>query len=96
MYEKQVEEKSKQLPEESLPKSYMAAIDNVDLEIFLAAEWIEASSIDEIREQQVQQCVEERCKRKTEGDQLYLIEEAVRSVAMDTHIVDAMDRVWTF
>lgn len=60
MYEKQIKEKAKQLREEIIPKSYKASIDNVSLGNYIGAEWIEASSIDEITEQQVQKCLKER------------------------------------
>lgn len=48
-----------------------------DLEIFISAESIKALSIDETTERQVQQCVEEMCNHKEQGEQLYLIKQTV-------------------
>lgn len=66
------------------------------MEIFIAAGWIEASSTDEITEQQVQQCVADRCKHQIEGENLYPVEHAVRGVTVDMQIADPVDRTWTF
>lgn len=95
MYEKQIEEKSRQLKEDIIPTSYRASIEDDDLEIFLAAEWIETSSIDEITERQVQLCVEERCNHKADGGHLFLINLAVKNVAMDMQMIESNKRVWT-
>lgn len=94
--EKQIYENDKPLREAIKPTSYKALIDIDDLEIFIEVERIEAIFIDEITEGRVQQYVEEQYKRKLEGDQSYLMEQAVRSVSMHTQIAGAMDTVWTF
>lgn len=94
--EEQIEEKSRHLREKIVPKSYKASIGNGDFEIFITAERIEASSINAITEQQVQQCIEEQCMRKVEEEQQYLVEQAVKSVTMIMQIVVDTDRVWTF
>lgn len=51
LYENQIEEKWRQLKEETVPISYKAFIEDGNLEICKAAQRIEASSIDEIPEQ---------------------------------------------
>lgn len=58
VYEKQIEKKRRQLRKTIVPTSFKASIENGDLEIFIAAEWIEAYSINEVTEQQVQECIE--------------------------------------
>lgn len=59
--EKKIEEKSMQLRENIVPTSYNTLIGKNNLVVFIADEWIEASFIDEITEQEVQQRLEERC-----------------------------------
>lgn len=95
LYEKQIEEKSRHRKEEIFATSYKASIEDDDLEIFIAAGWIEASSVDEIAERQIVQCIEERCKREVNGEQLYLVDQAVKNVVMNTNIAEAEDRVWS-
>lgn len=87
--------KSRQLDEDIVPTLYRSSIDNDDVENLIAAEWIEASSVDGITEQQAKQCVEDRCRHNVEGEKLYLLEEAVRSVTMSLQIADTCDREWT-
>lgn len=88
-------EKARQLKEEIVPTSYRASIENEDLRTFIGTGWVEANFTDELTERQIQQCVDDRCKRKANGEQLYLIEQTIRGVSMHIHIVDAEDRVWT-
>lgn len=95
LYEKQIEEKSRQLKEEIVPTSYRASIEDDDLRTFITAGWIEANSIDELTERQIQECVESRCHRPIDGEKLYMLEQAVRGVSMQMNITDAEDRVWT-
>lgn len=95
LYEKQIEEKGTQLQGDIIPTSYRACIEDVDLEIFLAAGWIKAPSIDQLTEAQIRQCIDERRKKGVNGEQLYLVDQAVRSVSMNMNIEDAEDRVWS-
>lgn len=95
LYEKQVEEKSRNLKEDIVPTSLRASIEDDDLNIFIAAGWIDAESIDTITERQILQCIEERCKRVTTGEHLYLVDQAVKNVSMNTNISEAEDRIWS-
>lgn len=71
------------------------SIRDKNLETSIVAEWIEASSIDKISEIQVQQCVEGRCEHETTGEQLYLIDWAVKNVTEDVEIIGVNDSAWT-
>lgn len=93
--EKQIEEKSRQLKEEIVPTSYRASIQVEDRKTFIAAGCIEANSIDKLSERKIQQWVKDKCKRKVDGEQLYLVEKAIRGVNMQMHLLDGDDRVWT-
>lgn len=94
-YEKQIEEKGRQLKEDIVPTSYRASKEDDDLKKFISAGWMEATSIVEISKCQIHQCVDEGCKRKVNGVQLYLIDQATRGGSMHVHMVDEEDRVWT-
>lgn len=78
LYEKQVAKKSKQLKEYLIPTSYRASIEDDGLRIFVAARRVEWPSIDELTQRLVQQCIDNRCKRKDRGEQLYLVDQAAR------------------
>lgn len=85
--------RKRQLKAEIVPASYRASIEDEDLKTFIAAGWIEDISINEIKEFQIQQCVDARCKCNVNRQRLYLIEQAVRGVSMQMDIVDAEARV---
>lgn len=65
------EEQPRHLKEEIVPASCRASIDDDDLKIFISAGCIESSSIDELTEPQIEQCLERRCKTETTGKKLY-------------------------
>lgn len=65
------------------------------MRIFEAAGWVDCASIDELTEKQIQQCVDDRCKQEVTGEQLYLVDLAIRNVSMKMHILEAEDRIWT-
>lgn len=94
--EQRIEEKNNEPGTDIVPMSYRASFFEVDLKIFIAAQWVMASSVDEITEEQIISVVAENCKIKETGEQLSLIEEAVKRVEMKMHICNAQDRVWTF
>lgn len=95
LYEKQVLEKRRHIKEDIIPTFLRASIEDDDLRICIAAGWIDASSIEQITEEQIRQCIDERCKRETTGEQLYLVHQSVKNVTMNTSIAEAEDRVWS-
>lgn len=82
IYENQLKEKGQQLKEDIGPTSHKETIEDDGLHIFISAGWIEGNSIDEITGRQLQQCVDQRYKHETDGEQLYLLDEAVKEVFM--------------
>lgn len=95
LYEKQINEKNQE-PGTRVPLiSYKSSIENADLNIFIAAGWVSAATIDHITELQIRQCIEDRCHRVLDGEHLHIIEDAVKKVAMKMQIFEAEDRVWT-
>lgn len=95
LYEKQLEEKNKDPGFKVSPTSYRASIDDEDLKIFITANWISASSVDEITEEELQKCVHSRAVREISENQLSLINLVVRDVKMNMNILEAEDRVWS-
>lgn len=63
------------------------------MKIFIAAGCVEAPSISELTKAQIQKCIEGRCKKDANGDQLYLVDQAIRSVSKIMNIIDAENRV---
>lgn len=82
-----MKEKSRNLKEEVVPTSYHASIVDEDLDTFIVAGWIEAKDLEDLTERQIQECVEKRCERKTNGEKLYLIEQSIKGVNMQMHIM---------
>lgn len=80
---------SRNLKDEVVPTSYRASIEDENLETFIADVWIEAKDLEEISERQTQEFVEESCKRKINGVQLYLIEDAIKVVSLQKYITNA-------
>lgn len=70
LYEKQIEVKWKHLKEDIIPMSHRALIKDDDLKNFIAVEWVQCSSMDELSKMQIKQCVDERSKREVTGEQL--------------------------
>lgn len=81
LYEKQIEESSRYLKEEVIATSLRVSMENENLKIFIAAGWIEAPSLDEVTERQIEHCIEERCSRSLTGEKLYLVDRAVKNRA---------------
>lgn len=44
--------------------------------------------------QQLKKYIIQRCYRKIDGEQMYLVNEAARKVMINTHIFDVKDTVW--
>lgn len=94
LYEKHVDEKGKGLKEDIILASLWASIEEDDLNISIAAGWINAASLNKIAEKQIYQCIAQCCKRDTKGELLYLVDQTVNNVDMNTSIAEAADRVW--
>lgn len=89
IYEKEIEEWEGQFKEDIVPTTYQASIEDENLKMFIYAGWFKATSIDEMSEHPIKQCLEERCKRNVNRDQLYLIDQGIRGVSKHVHVVDA-------
>lgn len=90
--EKQIEVKGRQFREKIIPALYEACIENNDLRLFIAAGWVEVPSIIELIEAQIQKCIERRRIKDMNGEQLYLVDKAVRSVSMNMNIDNAENK----
>lgn len=95
LYEKQIAERNREPGLNLTATSYRASIDDSDLRIFLTAGWVEATDISSITEEQLRECVKKRSVREVGGEQLHIVEEAVKDVKMNLSIAEAEDRVWT-
>lgn len=90
--EKQILEKSIQTDSEITAPSIKASVEDADLETFIAAGWIRANNIEGITEEQLILCIKQKCLRQENGEKLYLLDEAVKNVAIKMHILEARDR----
>lgn len=67
---------------------------DTNLRTLLAIGWIKASSIREISEKQIEECLLKRCQKDENGENLYLINDVVVSkVEMKMHILEAEDSI---
>lgn len=57
LYEKRLKEKEWKLKEKKKVTSYRASIEDEDLRSFIAAGWVECSSLEELTESQIIRCV---------------------------------------
>lgn len=71
-------------------------MESADLNLFNATGWIKASSIENITEQQIIQCIVSRGNRLLAGEHRYVIKESTKSLNMKMNIVEREDRIWTF
>lgn len=94
LYEKWIEEKSNHLSEENVPTSLRASKEDDDLVIFIAAEWIDAASINAIIERQILRCNEDLWRRSATGEHLCLVDGVVKKVSMHTRKAKAEHRIW--
>eukprot|EP00737_Agarophyton_chilense_P000949 gb/GEZJ01001057.1/.p1 GENE.gb/GEZJ01001057.1/~~gb/GEZJ01001057.1/.p1 ORF type:complete len:583 (-),score=92.79 gb/GEZJ01001057.1/:1849-3597(-) len=95
LYEKQISEKNRELGLTITPTSFKASIDDSLLKIFITAEWISATAVSEITEDELTKCIKERASFKPEGNDLFRIENIIRNVKMDMSLKEAEGRVWT-
>lgn len=61
----------------------------------IAAEWSKANTIGKITDEQFIECIKQRCVRQENGENLYLVQNAVKKVLMKMRILGAQDRVWS-
>lgn len=87
--------KGRHLKEEIVATSYKASIDDGDLRIFIAAGWVECSTVYELTNRQIILWVEKRWKKEATGEELYSVDQAVKPVAMQMHVFEAEDRIWS-
>lgn len=95
LYWKQHKEKGKHLKGEIILTSYRAYIKDDDLKIFIAAGWVDYSSIDELMKRKIRQCMEETRKKKAKGENLYLVDKKIKTAEMQMHIYTPEDQVWS-
>lgn len=81
------------MKEDIIRTSDRASKENDDLRIFVAAGWVHYSSIDDLTERRIQRFVDNRCKHKATGEQLYMIDLKMRNVGMKMQIFEARDRI---
>lgn len=74
---------------------YKASIEDENLEIFFVAVWTRAGLIQDITKLQWRQCLEDGFIRKANGQQVYVVDQAIKKVVVQMHITDAEDRVLT-
>lgn len=91
--EKQIDENRQPLKWKIVRTSFRALIGKQYSKTFIASGSIQAGSIENVMEQQFQECLENRCKRKVDGEHLQPVKRAVRLISIQMHVVDARDRV---
>lgn len=92
LYETQILEKSRQTDSEKTSTSIKASVEDVGLEIFVAAGWIKANQTKGITEDQIISCIKKKCLRQDNSVSLYLLDEAIKKIAIKMHILEARDR----
>lgn len=71
IYETQVQERNKKPNAQIVPISTKQAIDDKDLQICITAGWVSATSIEDITEEQLVDCVKHLCLRDKNAEDLY-------------------------
>lgn len=95
LYEKKLLEKSKQDNTEITRTLIKASLEDSDLRIFTAEGLIKAETIQKITEEQLPERIKQKSLRQENGENMYLVDEATKKVAMKMHLLEALDRVWT-
>lgn len=72
---------------------YKASIDDDDPDMLITAETIKASSFMDIKEEQMMQCVKDKCVSEMSAEQLFLLHDVVKNVHMKMNTEDAEDRI---
>lgn len=65
----------------------------MDLTIFIATGWVEFLSVEKLAESQIKHCVKKSCKKESIGEELYLVDQTVMPVAIQTHMLNSKDRI---
>lgn len=77
VYDKQLSFQFKQTNMESTPTSYQVPMQDPDFDIFITTRRIKASSVSEIIEERLIQCVKDKCVCEVNVEQLGLVPNAV-------------------
>lgn len=93
LYEKQVKGKNKELGRNIYPTLYKAYVEDTDLQIVAAAEWVPVQPIQEVIEEHLIACVKRNFLRTEDGENLFLIDADVSRAAMNMRIPEAEDRI---
>lgn len=75
---------------------YKASVEDADVRLCIAAGWIEASSMENITEEQIMLCVKSQGHRLLDGGRSYLINDCIKTLEMRMNFVQTDDRAWTF
>ena len=94
IYEVRLSEKNRVENSNTPATSYKASIDKLLLKNFLIAKWVDAASVEDISEESLKKCVEERAKRADEDTSLHAVNKVVGNVYMDVTIKNSEDRIW--
>ena len=83
IYERRVQETSAEQGTEIPATSYRNFIEKPILQIFITAQWVAVNEVEEISEQHLKNCVEERSNVKSEDFDLAKIESGFKNVKLD-------------
>lgn len=95
LYMKHIGESDKEPGTNICLTSYGASIENTDLQIRIATEWVLVQPIQEIKEDNLIDCVRNRCLRTEDGENLFSTDAASGKVAMAMQIPEAEGRAWS-
>lgn len=94
IYERRVEEKSQEQGVTIPATSYRNSIEKPILDIFITAQWVPVSSVEDIAEAHLKTCIEERAKIKPEDYDLAQIEKGVSKIRMEKSQKSLEMQVW--
>lgn len=95
LYKKQVLDGAKHLNESIIPTFFRVSMEKDDLSICFASGSKNATSLEEEAEKQIEQCINERCKREATGEHLFLVNQEIKNVSMSLSIAVAENRAWS-
>ena len=94
LYEDKLAEKNRVENTDTPATSYKASIDKLLLKNFLIARWILADSVDDITEEALRKCVDDRAKIADEDTSLRSVNKVVNDVRMNMSLKNTEDRIW--
>ncbi|PXF41039.1 hypothetical protein BWQ96_09254 [Gracilariopsis chorda] len=94
IYERRVTEKSSEHGTTIPATSYRNSIQNPVLEMFVSAQWVYVSSVDDITEDHLKASIEERAKVNPEDYDLAQIEKGICKICMDRSVKTLEMQVW--